>query len=358
MMTTDPFPLTFYAGSNALEIIKRDGFGPGQVKVIAGAAGGPKWLVLGELDRVLFSQWLLPAAEPLVLIGSSIAAWRFACATQKDPVGALDKFQDAYIQQTYSAKPSAAEVTAGSQKILDCFLDETTVEEVLSHPSWRLNLLAVRCKPVVASENGIALSSGLVVSAISNLLSRKSLSLFYEQTLFYNQTQVPVVETNGFQPRAVPLTAANLKPAILASGSIPLVMSGVRDIPGAPPGVYRDGGIVDYHLDIPFAVDDGIVLFPHYTGRVIPGWFDKSLPWRKPVPGNMQNVLLVAPSPAFVATLPFGKIPDRGDFKRFAGRDAERMSYWRTVIGESERMADAFLEIGEKGLRPELVRPL
>jgi len=61
---------------------------------------------------------------------------------------------------------------------------------------------------------------------------------------------------------------------------------------------------------------------------------------------------------AFVKTLPFGKIPDRGDFKRFAGRDDERISYWRTVIAESERMADAFLEIGEKGLRPEQVRPL
>lgn len=232
------------------------------------------------------------------------------------------------------------------------------VEEVLSHPFLRLNLFAVRCKPAVAFENSIALSSGLVASAIGNLLSRKCLSLFYEQTLFYNQTLVPLVETNGFQSRAVPLTAGNLKPAILASGSIPLVMSGVCDIPGAPPGVYRDGGIVDYHLDIPFAVDDGIVLFPHYTDRLIPGWFDKSLPWRKPAPANMQNVLLVAPSPAFVKTLPFGKIPDRGDFKRFAGRDGERISYWRTVIAESERMADAFLEIGEKGLRPEQVRPL
>ncbi len=358
MTSTDPFPLTFYAGSNALEIIKRDGFGPEKVKVIAGAAGGPKWLVLGQLDRLLFSQWLLPAAEPLVLIGSSIAAWRFACGAQKDPVSALGKFQEAYVQQTYSASPSAAEVTAGSLEILDCFLDETTVEEVLSHPFLRLNLFAVRCKPAVASENSIALSYGLAASAVGNLLSRKCLSLFYEQTLFYNQTPVPLVETNGFQSRAVPLTAGNLKPAILASGSIPLVMSGLCDIPGAPPGVYRDGGIVDYHLDIPFAVDDGIVLFPHYTDRVIPGWFDKSLPWRKPAPANMQNVLLVAPSPAFVKTLPFGKIPDRGDFKRFAGRDGERMSYWRPVIGESERMADAFLEIGEKGLRPEQVRPL
>jgi len=64
----------------------------------------------------LFSQWLLPAARPLVLIGSSIAAWRFACGAQKDPGSALNKFQEAYVQQTYSASPSAAEVKPGASR--------------------------------------------------------------------------------------------------------------------------------------------------------------------------------------------------------------------------------------------------
>ena len=244
----------------------------------------------------------------------------------------------------------------GASKILDCFLDETMVEEVLSHPFLRLNLFAVRCKPAVAFENSIALSSGLVASAIGNLLSRKCLSLFYEQTLFYNQTPVPLVETNGFQSRAVPLTAGNLKSAILASGSIPLVMSGVCDIPGAPPGVYRDGGIVDYHLDLPFAVDDGIVLFPHYTDRLIPGWFDKKLSWRKPNPQHTDRTILICPSADFVSRLPFAKIPDRTDFVKMD--QDQRMRSWRHTVNACRELADDLADVMDNGRLAARLQPL
>lgn len=36
----------------------------------------------------------------------------------------------------------------------------------------------------------------------------------------------------------------------MASGSIAVVMEGVRNIGGVPEGIYRDGGVTDYHFDI------------------------------------------------------------------------------------------------------------
>jgi hypothetical protein len=65
--------------------------------------------------------------------------------------------------------------------------------------------------------------------------------------------------------------------------------------------------------------------------------------------------LLVAPSREYLATLPHGKLPDRGDFKRFD--DATRMKYWRAAIAESERLADAFLEFARKP-DPSRITPL
>jgi pimeloyl-ACP methyl ester carboxylesterase len=47
------------------------------------------------------------------------------------------------------------------------------------------------------------------------------------------------------------LTRENLRAALRASGSIPLLMDGVR-VPGAP-GLHWDGGVLDYHLDLDFA---------------------------------------------------------------------------------------------------------
>ncbi len=67
-------------------------------------------------------------------------------------------------------------------------------------------------------------------------------------------------------------------------------MEGVRDLPGAGPGTYRDGGLLDYHLDLPYE-DRGVVLYPHFTDKVIPGWFDKGLPWRRGDAGRLQDVL-------------------------------------------------------------------
>lgn len=51
--------------------------------------------------------------------------------------------------------------------------------------------------------------------------------------------------------------------------------------------------------------------------------------------GNMENVVLVAPSDKFVLSLPMGKIPDRKDFYTFRGKDKERQDYWRTVLKEN-----------------------
>jgi len=164
---------------------------------------------------------------------------------------------------------------------------------------------------------------------------------------------------NNLRVSHADLNHDNLKPALLASGSIPFVMRGIRDIPGAPPGIYRDGGAVDYHLDVPYGLEgNGIVLFPHYTDRIIPGWLDKKLTWRKPSPNNMADILLVAPSPEFVSRLPLGKISDRNDFYRFAGNDRGRFGYWQKVSEAGKELAEDFLAAVANGSIRERVKQL
>ena len=99
--------LVFYAGRKAFEIIRDEGLGPDRISVVAGAAGGPKWLVLRHLDRVLFTDWFQGRKQPLFLIGSSIGAWRFAGQCTADPKAALSDFESAYIHQAYAGKPSS-----------------------------------------------------------------------------------------------------------------------------------------------------------------------------------------------------------------------------------------------------------
>ncbi|MBW2651332.1 MAG: patatin-like phospholipase family protein [Deltaproteobacteria bacterium] len=352
--------LSFLAGRKALPMIREGGLHPDQVKVITGAAGGPKCLILNHLDAAIFSTWFADRKKSLFLLGSSAAAWRFASVSQKRPLEAIDRFRTTYVHQHYSLKPSREEITGESIAFLKTFLGETGVDEILNHPYFRLNMMSVRCRGLTASDRRGALLPGILIAALSNVISRRSLGLFFERTLLYDQREIPpFFNMNGFPIRQVPLTEKNLRQALLASGSIPVAMSRVTDIPGARKGTYRDGGVIDYHMDIPFTKDsNGIVLFPHYTNRVIPGWFDKKLPWRKPDPSNMENVLLLHPSEEFIKRLPYGKIPDRNDFQRFSGKDNERISYWNKAIKESERLGEEFLDAVQTGKIRELVRPM
>lgn len=343
--------LKFYAGGNAFKIIREEGLKPDRISVVAGAAGGPKWLVLRHLDRVLFSDWFKDRKAPLYMIGSSIGAWRFAGQCMADPKTALTDFESAYIHQAYAGKPSLEAVSRESARIQQTFLKDRGPWEILNHPFLRLNFMAVRCKGPAASDRKGLLAGALLAAALGNLVSRTFLKVFFERVLFYDSRSIPpFFRLSGFPIHRVPLIPENLPDALLASGSIPLVMSGVKNIPEAPPGVYRDGGVIDYHMDMPLSGEsEGIALFPHYMERVIPGWLDKSLSWRKPGARNMADVLMMAPSKQFIDQLPYRKIPDRNDFYRFEGRDSQRFAYWTAVAKASQVLADEFMEAVQSG---------
>jgi hypothetical protein len=152
------------------------------------------------------------------------------------------------------------------------------------------------------------------------------------------------------------LSSRNLEDAVVATGSIPLVLTGVRDIDGATPGVYRDGGVIDYHHDLPHSAEERLTLYPHFYDRIVPGWFDKRLGWRRPHPEHVDRTILISPSQSFVSRLPNGKIPDRTDFVNFT--PAERIKAWRGCLKACEELADDFNEILGKDQLAARLQPL
>jgi hypothetical protein len=294
---------------------------------------------------------------PVHLIGSSIGSWRFACYAQADPVAAIERFEEAYLGQTYSERPDIHEITARSREILRHVLGDTGVTEILEGPLFRTHVMAVRARHVMASERRAVLGAALIVAALLNAFSRSTLGWSFERALFYDPRDLPpFFDVSGFPLQRIPLAANNLEDAVVATGSIPLVLSGVRDIAGASPGAYRDGGVIDYHLDLPHSAAERLTLFPHFYSRIVPGWFDKKLKWRRPQAGNVARTILVSPSEQFVASLPHGKIPDRTDFANF--EPAERVRIWSQCVSACEAMADEFHEVIEKDQLAARLEPL
>ena len=351
------YSLTFKAGAGAFESVRRHGFDIGSIGTIAGASGGAKWLVLSQLDRAILSTVVPRLRAPVHLIGSSIGSWRFACYAQSDPLAAIDRFEEAYLEQRYSEKPDIHEITERSRAILRHVLGETGVDEILTSPLFRCHIMTARSRHVLAAEQRTVLGAALLVAASLNAVSRATLGWSFERALFYDARDLPpFFDLDGFPLQQIPLAANNLEDAIVASGSIPMVLSGVRDIAGARPGVYRDGGIIDYHLDLPHSGHERLTLFPHFYSRIIPGWFDKKLKWRRPRPGNVDRTILVSPSDAFVASLPYGKIPDRSDFTRF--EPTERRRIWKECVNACTALADDFHEVIETGQLAARLEPL
>jgi len=360
--------LNLFAGPTARSLILERGLSPDIVTAVTGAAGGPKWLVLGGLDRAIFGSFLKTAKSPVDLVGASAGAWRFSALAQgtpENPLGAYDRFEEAYIAQDYTVYPggpTARDVTVEGLKILDAFFDEDGVERILTHPVFRLSILAVTSHGPTRTDSPRILGPAMLLAGAASMVSRRLLGRFFHRAVFFDRRSgPPPIGADGFSDAvpsvSIPLTGNNLRPAVLASGSIPMVMEGVTGIPGAPEGMYRDGGLVDYHVTIPGA-DGGIVLFPHYIDRIIPGWFDKFHPRRTPPRNRLERLLMLCPSLEFVSRLPYGKIPDRKDFRRFIEDDSERLVYWRRVASESERLGEEFLELVETGKIKDHIRPL
>jgi len=184
---------TLQSGRGALAHIRTHRLAPTDVARIPAAAGGPKGRALLPLDKLLHREWLSRASS-IELIGASIGAWRVAALAQPAAAAARDRRQYAQSELAFGR------------------------------------------------------------AVLGNAVSRNRLAAHLQRVLF--QAGEPSFLTrahDAFDLVRMPLQPANEEQALLASGTILLLCAPVRDLPGAPPGNYRDGALVDYHLLLPYA---------------------------------------------------------------------------------------------------------
>lgn len=355
--------LRLLAGPQARARIARDGLSPGAVAGIAAAAGGPKGLAFLPLDEWLFGQWLPGSPRSRLLAGASIGAWRMAAAAHPDGVRATRRLGEAYLElQRYPPAPSPRHVARVCRAIVEATLGDP-VRFVDGVPATqRLAVITARGRGALTES---ATRLAFARPALANLASRRRLGAHLQRIVFETGTSgqpdaasaAPRVwPEDAFATRHVPLTATNAVDALLASGTIPLVADPVRDPTGAPPGWYWDGGLIDYHLFLDWRALDGLLLYPHFSAWLTPGWLDKTLPWRRRGPQGLRHwlddVLLLVPSEALLARLPGGRLPDRRDFHRHGIDHAGRLRNWRRAIAECAAMVadfDAFVRAPDPG---------
>ncbi len=345
------------AGRLAYEQIQDGGFCLDRIGAYFGPAGGPRWLVASGFDLTLLQEGLLGRALPVWLVGSSAGAWRFAAWLQPEAVKSYLALREAYIAATYGRKDSPAAILDSLRAVVDGFIEDDALPFALAGKRYRLAVLTCRMKHLTASERPWLQKAGFVFSFLANALHPALIRRFAERVVFYSGPRPPdFCLRKGFQGRAVALSEANFKSAVIASGAIPLAVAGVRDIFGAPDGIYRDGGFLDYHLNQDYRThNEALTLFFHHQERIVPVWMDKRLKRRTPPGGVLDSVVMVYPSERFVAALPDGRIPDRGDFTTFIDDPAARIANWRRTVELSAPLGEEFLEMIAGGRLKEVV---
>jgi hypothetical protein len=355
VMTTNY--LKYKASPEVIDIIRDEGLKPERVKVFAGPAGGPKWFISVGIDNAIMKSGFLEHGDGRVLLaGSSAGAWRCVAMACANPVEAYEKLRIAYSRNTFDASDTPVTVGAALRSNVEAFIGDADIHHIINHPKFDLAIHTVRSKGPAASANKHVEGVALIAAAGLNAISSSGMGLFYERTVFYAGSPEPAF-IKDFQGATVRITEANLKSAALATGCLPYIVSGVTGIPGAPSGVYRDGGITDYQLNQDYKPGDGVTLFFHYQERIVPGWFDKKLSGRKPSEACLARVLQVYPSQDFVKLLPNSRIPDRTDFTTYVDNPAERIRIWDEASRISGVLGEQFMDDIESGRIKDLVRP-
>jgi len=343
----------FYAGPRALAHLREHGLRPQDVRVIPAAAGGPKGLVLNPLDRYIFGRWLPQSQQVVHLVGASIGAWRMACACLPDPDAALAQLAEDYVTQRYPHRPGKLPEAQVVTQMFGARIGQrlgSRAAEVLSAPRYRLHVFTSRGRALLHRPGRMRAAVGYLGAYLTNAASRRALGGFLERVVFSDPRDELPFPLADFRSRRAVLDKDNLAPAILASCTIPFALQAVQDVPGGPPGTYWDGGITDYHLHLDYsAMNDGLVLYPHFQSRIVPGWLDKAWHKRHRPSRHLDNLVVLAPHPAFVERLPNAKLPDRQDFRDLRDDAVGRERIWRVALAESTRLAEDFARVVERG---------
>ena len=364
--------LRLYAGPTARQWITRHGLQSADVYAMAGAAGGPKGLILGPLDRFIFGQWLSRSQQEVHLVGASIGAWRMATACLDDCVSAFQRLEHDYIRQDLQLEPGKSRPTPDlisdqfGRNLKDFY--GARVGEVLSHHRYRIHVVTSRGRHMLGREHRVGTPLGYLGAFLTNSVHRRAMGAWLERVVFSTPHAALPFVPNDYRTRQVSLDADNFHLALQASCSIPFMLRAIHHIPGAPAGAYWDGGITDYHLHLNYAglgrkqgasgkgtgTNSGaLVLYPHFQRAVVPGWLDKSLKWRHRPTHFLDNVLLLAPDPEWVRRLPNGKLPDRRDFVHYAHDLPGRIKAWSTAVAASRQLAEEFAQWLD---RPDMAR--
>lgn len=345
-----------FLGSKARDALLHNGGSPDSFRLLVAASGGPRWIGLVSIDRCLkkfVSQ--RDRKNPLALLGASSGAWRMAAMACLDKGESYEDLVHEYVEQSFEGSPTPREVSEVCRAYLRRVFSPQRVLKILSNPRFQLNFTTALIRQENPSQ--ITVVKDALASCLANAFDRRLLKWVIRRCLFSvlpHPTLSPLGEDwDALGAERVALGPENFYQALMATGSIPLVLEGESSIPGSPSGHHLDGGWIDYHFEIE---SPGPILYPHFDPNPIPGWLDKFPPYRKITRRARENLCLILPSEELLALFPTQDYPCREDFHKYP--NAIRVKLWRETLEVAKRVESELMACLESGQLPNVGKPL
>ncbi|NNF35378.1 MAG: hypothetical protein HKN68_14810 [Saprospiraceae bacterium] len=338
--------LKIKAGKRAYNRIMEEGLNPSVVSAMAAAAGGPKWIILYELDRYLNKEFFSDQEREVHFLGGSIGVWRSMCYLLDDPLDAIFRLREGYLNQRYDAPFSPTTISETCHRIILDALGDGGHKSILQHPTRKLHISTTRAHFNSEGRSDLFLKFRFGLIAMGNLFHRRSMNLSLSRH-FFTTASNEIIADDGINSTISALNSDNLIPALRASGAIPVSMKPIN-INGVE---HWDGGIMDYHLDLKYKNLDGVVLYPHFLPFIRPGWFDK---WtRLRYSKHHQDTVLLYPSEDFINMLPDRQLTSLQDFYTYKNDQDLRIKKWYEACEKGKYLVDDFVNLRDHSVLEE-----
>jgi hypothetical protein len=233
-------------------------------------------------------------------------------------------------------------------EMFDIVSPDLVLEESLDHATFKVGIMVSELRYPFSLLPMLLLRPFLVLVILLHLLLPSLIeNLFFKRLCFFSGDSLPpFLELDG-AVEFHKLTVENCKQVLHATTSVPLVSKPCTFIHSVGAGVYFDGGITDYYLNLKVKNANGLLLGDlHPTAPIYRSALDQFLPWARHLPDDyFEHVSVIRPTNEFVRLL--GRsLPSVKDWfsKDFIQNPKKRKDFWNLVYDLSQKhwLRDAF----------------
>ncbi|KAG1678969.1 hypothetical protein FOA52_013032 [Chlamydomonas sp. UWO 241] len=249
-----------------------------------------------------------------------------------------EALMEAFVGMVYQPGDTPATLAPMMEAMYHTVLPPHLVERVLGHASLHLAIMVTQVLPPYDALPAWQLKAAFWGFLAANFVSPALLARFQRRLCFHTGSAPPPFFEGDEGVTCVPLTAENVYQVLAATTCLPFISPHVEYIDGVGCGLFFDGALGDFHLNVVAGNEHPVLLLGDGPG---PGFkhtlWDAYVPFRAPRADVQQGVSVLYPTHTFVARQPSRRLPTTFDYfnSEYVACPQLRHAHWRAVFDAS-----------------------